>query len=329
MKAFKRLAVLTTAIALTFALAACDTDRQEPVHLAAGDWSSILVHNEVAMYIIEHGYGQEVEQTIADTPIQVESLRNGSFHVNLEMWKANLPTYHDDTADGLYHEVAVNFVDPGQGIWIPRYLQESHDIYTLQDLLDHKELFEHPEAEGDRGLIYGGPEGWAATNFLLTKFENDEHYPEFAENWEFFPMGSTAALNSTLQDAYENEEPWVGYHWAPTWPHAVMDLVRLEDELDYDPDLHETHAVGDLPAGEVTVVWTDGFDEMYPEVAEFIGNYQTSTDITSEMIFQMVDNEDWEERDAAIWFLQNHEDVWTEWIPEDIADNVRAALENE
>ena len=185
------------------------------------------------------------------------------------------------------------------------------------------------EESEPRGIIYGGPQGWAATEFLSTKFDNEEDYGELIQNFEFYPVGSSATLNSTLQTAYDNEEPWVGYHWAPTWPHAVMDLRYLQDDLEYDADLHETHGLGDLPAGDVTVVVTDGFDGEYPEIYEFISNYETTTEITSEMINWMVNEapDDAEEADAAIWFLENHEDIWTQWLPEDVASNVQTALD--
>ncbi len=329
MKLFKKFYAFLAVSALALTLAACDADGGGgTVELASGDWESIEIHNEIAMYIMEHGYDQEAEATVADTPIQFESLRNGSFHVNLEAWVANLTYYDGDIEDGYYHEHQTNFIDPGQGLYIPGYLQDEYEIYTIQDLHDHKELFEHPEAEGDRSLIYGGPLGWAATNYLETKFTNDEDYPEFAENWEFYPQGSMNTLNQTLQNAYENEEPWVGYHFAPTWPHAVFDLRYLEDELDYDADKHESHAVGDLPAGDVTVVTTDGFDEEFPEIYEFISNYATSTEITSDII-RAHDEYDLTEREAAIWFLQEYEDVWTEWVDEDVASLVLDALEGE
>ncbi len=330
MKIFRKMAIFVAVMTLGLTLAACDSDRQDPVHFAAGDWASILIHNEIAMYIVEHGYEMEATQTITSTPVQIESLRNGSFHVNLEMWAANIATYEDDIAGGYYHEISTNFVDPGQGVWIPGYLQDEYDIQTLQDLLDHKDLFLHPETDDpDKGLIYGGPEGWAATAFLVTKFSNEDAYPGFVENFEFIPMGSTAALNSTLQSAYDNEEPWAGYHWAPTWPHAVMDLRFLPDEVEYDPDVHEEEALGDLPAGDVTIVATDGFEADYPEIHQFISNYTTSTELTSKMILQTVENDDMDEYDVAIWFLLNYEDVWSQWVPEDVVEKVKAALENE
>lgn len=335
MNFFKKFLVLTASLTLVISLSACaDTDgpngeEKDPVELAAGDWESIQIHNEIAMYIMEHGYDQDSNQNIASTPAQVESLRNGSFDAALEMWAANVSTYDDDIADGEYHELGVNFVDPGQGLYIPGYLQDEYGIETIQDLVPHKDLFEHPEASGDKGLIYGGPEGWAATDFLNTKFQNEEDYPELTENFEFYPMGSTATLNAELVTAYEDEEPWVGYHWAPTWPHAIMDLRYLEDELDYVKEDHETRAVGDLPAGDVTVVVTDGFQDEYPEIYDFFDNYETTTELTSEIINYKQEQDDAENIDAAIWFLNEHQDTWTQWVPEDVQDKVLDALANE
>jgi glycine betaine/proline transport system substrate-binding protein len=31
--------------------------------------------------------------------------------------------------------------------------------------------------------------------------------------------------------------------------------------------------------------------------------------------------------DAAVWFLQEHEDVWTNWVPTDVAERVKESLE--
>jgi glycine betaine/proline transport system substrate-binding protein len=328
MNLFKKLTATVAVLTLTFSLAACAGGDDDEIILSAGDWESVQIHNEIAMYIMDHGYDQAAEQVIADTPAQVSALRNGSFQVLTEMWAANVSTYNADIAAGEYHEVSVNFIDPGQGLYIPKYLQDSEDIDTLQDLEDKSDLFQHPEATGDKGLVFGGPEGWAATDFFNTKFSNEGDYPELSENFEFYPMGSTAVLNQRLQQAYDNEEPWVGYHWAPTWPHAVMDLVFLKDDLDYVAEDHETRAVGDLPTGDVTVVVTDGFEEDYPEIFDFFSNYSTSTTITSAVI-NYAQGEGIENRDAAIWFLNEYEDVWTEWVPQNIEDKVLDALASE
>jgi glycine betaine/proline transport system substrate-binding protein len=39
----------------------------------------------------------------------------------------------------------------------------------------------------------------------------------------------------------------------------------------------------------------------------------------------MMENET-DEKDAALWFLRNKEDIWTQWVSDDIAQKVRESL---
>ena len=48
-------------------------------------------------------------------------------------------------------------------------------------------------------------------------------------------------------------------------------------------------------------------------------------DLVSEGLAYMRDNEV-EAPEAAVWFLQEKEDVWTQWVPEDVAEKVKASL---
>ncbi len=330
MKKIYRIFTLLALITFSLTLAACDYEgRQDPIQLAGGNWESIEVHNAIAGFILEHGYDTPYESTALDVTAMVTAMSSGSLDVNIEMWRENIPSYRDDIEEGLYHEINVNFIDPGQGIWIPQYLQDDYGIYTIQDLEGHHELFEHPEAEEGKGIVFGGPEGWLVTDFLHTKFNNEDDYPFLVEHFDFYSVGSVPTLNTTLQNAYEDEKPWAGYHWAPTWPHAVMDLVRLDDDLEYDLELHDTHAHGNLPAGDVVVAVRDGFEDDHPELFDFFSNYSTSEEITSEILNYLQANEDADIEDAAMWFFSEYEDLWTEWVPEDVADRVRDALNNQ
>ncbi len=49
----------------------------------------------------------------------------------------------------------------------------------------------------------------------------------------------------------------------------------------------------------------------------------------NEFLLYMQENDVDEHEVAAIWFLQEHEDIWTEWVPDDVAEDVLAALEDE
>ncbi|MFW6299239.1 MAG: glycine betaine ABC transporter substrate-binding protein, partial [Bacillota bacterium] len=295
----KKLGLVFTAFLLIITIVACGEDFGEDdsvIKLAQGDWESHEVHNQIAKIIMEEGYDKDTDTVTADTPVVTQSLKTGDLDVNVEMWSDNVETYDEDLEAGEYHEISVNFDDNAQGFYIPKYLQEENPgLKTVQDLPEYKELFPHPEVtewdpEEDKAIIYGGPSGFAATDFLENKFENDDEYSELIEHFDFWPLESTATLNTTLTDAYEDEEPWVGYNWEPTWIMGKYEMVLLEDEKDYSSDTHKD-GVGNLPPTRVTVVVTDGFEDQHPDVHEFLSNYETSSDLTSEALAYMQDND--------------------------------------
>jgi glycine betaine/proline transport system substrate-binding protein len=143
------------------------------------------------------------------------------------------------------------------------------------------------------------------------------------EYFEFRTIDSSATLNATLAGAYANEQPWVGYNWEPTWALGLFDLVLLDDEPFTEEDFAQ--GIGAFPTVRVTVAVDRTFEDRYPEIAEFLRNYKTSSDVTSEALAYMQENN--VEADAAArWFLTNYESMWTSWVPTDVADRVKASL---
>ncbi len=328
MLSFKRLLLIAVAAVLVVTASACAED--ERIQFAEGPWQSHMFHNQIAKFIVEEGYGEEVEINEAlATPTVVQGLRDGDLDVNLEMWKDNVADYYDDLDEGYYEEIATNFDDNSQGLFIPEYLQERHeDLQSIHDLPDYAHLFEDYripdwDPEEDPGLIVLATSDYFATQFYENKFELEE-YSDVAEAFDYQIVDNTAALNESLEDAYVNEEPWVGYHWEPTWPLATFDMVLLEDdEHEYDPETGH----GQLPRQPVTVTVTAGFDEDYPELYDFFSNYETSAELTMDGLEYMAEDKDADE--AALEWLDMHRDLWTEWVPEDVAEDVETALDAE
>ncbi len=62
-----------------------------------------------------------------------------------------------------------------------------------------------------------------------------------------------------------------------------------------------------------------------PEVVEFLSNYETSSELTEEALYYMEDN-DVTAEEAAMWWLEEHQDLWTSWVPDDIAEKVLDAM---
>jgi ABC-type proline/glycine betaine transport system substrate-binding protein len=298
-------------------LGACETE--DTIIVAQADWESIEFHNEVVRILIEEGYGVKVETVPADTAVMVAGLRTSDIDLSMEVWSDNIPTYQEELEAGNFVELSVNFDDNKQGLYIPRYLYEQYSgLRTVRDLIDYVHLFPNPEG-GDKGIIYGGPDGWSATEFLELKMKAyglDEYF-------EFRTIDSSATLNATLAGAYANEEPWVGYNWEPTWALGLFDLVLLDDEPFTEEDF--VQGIGAFPTVRVTVAVDRTFEDRYPEITEFLRNYTTSSDITSEALAYMQENS--VEADAAArWFLINYESLWTSWVPTEVADRVKASL---
>lgn len=299
------------------------TNRDNEIVIGQGDWDSVTFHDEVVKFIIEEGYDTNVRIVPADTAILVTSLISGDVDLTTELWTDNIATYEDDIANGHYKSLSTNFDDNQQGLYVPTYLVEGSDVLapnlkTVEDLKDYAHLFEDPEG-GDKGILYGGPEGWSATKFLKNKFTEyglDEHYT-------FKTIDSNATLSATLASAYEKQEPWVGYNWEPTWIMGIYDMTLLEDSP-YSEENFEK-GIGSFPTVDVTVAVTKGFEKRFPEITEFLSNYETSSVITSDALGYMQKN-DVEAKETAIWFLKNNQDLWTNWLPEDIAEKVLNAL---
>ncbi len=321
----KKIFTLLLILTAVFTLSACQYETNEIV-IGEGDWQSNQFYNQVAKFIIEEGYGVEVDIIAVDTPLLIASLTDGSIDLNIETWSDNMPTYASDIEEGYYVELGLNFDDNHQGIYIPTYLADQYNIEYITDLVDHKELFPDPEvtnwnAESDKAVVFGGPSGWQVTAFLMNKFTNEEIYPELVEHFEFRPLESTALLDATLMSAYEDEEPWVGYNWEPTTIMGLLDMTLLKDDAVYNKDT----GAGMVPTNDVTVIATPDFIENYPEIAAFLENYRTSAQVASDALGYMAEN-DLSAADTAAWWLKNNVDMWGTWVPEEIKTKVEAAL---
>lgn len=319
----KKVITMVMSLVLILSLSAC-SGQKEPIVIGEGDWDSNAFHDQVVKIIIEEGYGVETEIVTADTAIMVSGLKTQDIDVSMELWSDNVPTYDDDIAAGDYVELATNFDDNTQGLYVPTYMVEGDDapaagLVTVKDLKDYVDLFPDPE-NPDKGIIYGGPEGWSATAMLHNKMEAyglDEFYT-------FKTIDSNSTLSATLSGAYEKGEAWLGYNWEPTWIMGMYDMTLLEDSA-YSPEDFE-QGIGAFPSVDVTVVATKGFEEEYPEVADFLSNYTTSSAITSQALGYMQANEV-EADETAKWFLNENMDLWKPMVSDEAAEKIEAAIQ--
>ncbi len=318
----KKIIGFALSVILIMVLAGCAQETTE-IKIGEGDWDSNAFHDQVAKFIIENGYDTPVNIVMADTSLMVSGMKTQDIDLTLEMWSDNIPTYQDDLDNGEYVELAVNFDDNKQGIYVPTYLVEGEnalapDLKTVEDLKKYVHLFPNPENK-DEGIIYGGPEGWSATAMLHNKMETyglDEMY-------NFKTIDSNATMLATLSSAYAKKEPWVGYNWEPTWVMGLYDLTLLEDNPYNEADYEK--GIGAFPSVRVTVCVNNEFQEAYPEITAFLSRYTTSSALTSEALAYMQDN-GVEADETALWFLKTKEDVWKSMVSEEAYTKIIEAL---
>ncbi|MBA2453809.1 MAG: ABC transporter substrate-binding protein [Chloroflexia bacterium] len=298
------------------------------------NWDSALFHNRIAQYVLENGYGYNTTSIPGGTIALTQGLINGDIDVAMEMTPEQQPDYVEAVEAGTVLDHGLMFAGSNQGWWVPTYVIEGDaergiepmapDLRSVSDLPQYKELFADPE-DPDKGRFYDCIAGWECERVNEGKFEAyglGQHYNRFLP-------GSDAALATSIVAAYERGDPWFGYYWAPTWIFGLVDLTKIE-EPEFTEECWDQIFTGEeacaYPLMEIHIATSPEFAEAAPEVIEFLENSETTVEQINAALSYMQEN-DATPDDAAVWFLQEHEDVWTNWVPADVAERVKESLE--
>lgn len=315
-------------------LAACSNEESadsiEVIKFADAGWDSIRIHNSIAQQIIEEGYGYKTEVVSGTTATTMQALEQGDINVYMEVWTDNVKeVYEKALANGNIVRLSTNFADNTQGLYVPTYVIKGDtergikavapDLQTVQDLAKYPELFQDPE-DGSKGRIIGAPSSWAVSEHLETKLVTYG----LDEQFNYLAPGSDAAIVADLAGAYTKGEPWVGYYWSPTWVTASYDLTLLGDNP-YDEEIWGNSKGTEFPPNDVVVAVYKDLPKQAKDVVDFLKNYKTSNESTEQALKYMGENEV-EPEEAAQWWMKEHEEIWTKWVPEEVAEKVKATL---
>ena len=218
-----------------------------------------------------------------------------------------------------------------EGFWVPDYMVEADpSLATIEGVIKNAKEFVHPE-DPEKNAFYGCPAGWncqisSGNLFRALKLED--------AGFEIVDPGSGAGLAGSIAKAYERKEAWFGYYWAPT---AVLGKYKMT-KVDFGSGIDEAMFKGCItqedcvdpkptmyPPSLVQAVTTGEFAKTHPEIMEFLGKLSFKNSEMNELLAWMEDNQA-DGEFAAIYFLQNFEDMWTPWLPEDVAAKVKEAV---
>ena len=323
-----KFSALILALVMLMTLAPLTMAQEDIIVFGDAGWDSMKFHNAVSRLIVEEAFGRETREVSGSSAITYNGLKHGDIQVYMETWTDSFPTYTSDVEKGELIELGVNYDDNIQGLYVPRYVIEGDeersiepmapDLKNVWDLKDYAEIFQDPE-DNRKGRIYGAISGWFVDEIMRKKVE----FYGLDEMYNYMDPGSDAALSAAIAGAYKKGEPIVAYYWEPAWITGQYDLVLLED-APYEPELYPLGQSA-CPSIRLTVAVNPEFHENNPEISEFLSKYQTSSALTSEALAYISGNNASYE-DAAKWFLTQHDDLLAQWLTQEQADIVRAAL---
>lgn len=327
----KKILQILSGILCVFLISGCGSSNEKTVVFSDAGWDSVKFHNAVAGLVAEKAYGLQVETMSGSSAILEAALVRGDVDVNMELWTDNIPTYLADKAAGGIVDLGINFDDNKQGFYVPRYVVEGDPqrgiapiapgLKTVADLAKYSDIFVDEE-NPSKGRIYGAIPGWAADESFFKKYE----YYGLNTNYVYFRPGSEATLNTAFLTAYEKGLPIVGYNWEPTWVSGKLDMVLLQDAPYTEQGFLEGKTAA--PSVVVMVAANSRFPKRQPEFTEFLKKYRTSSALTAEALAYIADNKATYDQ-AARWFLQKHDALLAQWLPQDKLEAVRTALKEQ
>ncbi len=325
--------LLLTIIMISLALVGCGEKEKEPLKFGDLNWGSAHFQSELARIIAMHGYDYPVELVGGKTIALLQSNLAGEIDVFIEGWMSNQQEAYDEgIASGDIVLLGIINNDNWQSLFVvPTYVIEGDSargiqpmalgLKSVEDLKKPEviELFADPEDPG-KGRIVTCVPGWECEKINMDQmaaYGLDQYY-------NLVNPGSGDAMHAALYGAYEKGEPYITYEWGPEWITGKLDLTLLE-EPPYDEAVWEANHGCAYPSQDLFITGHKTLPEKAPELVEMFGKWKLSTKTLGEVLAYMEDSGG-EPFDAAIWFIKERENIWTTFVPADVAQKVKDAV---
>ena len=293
----------------------------QDIVIGVPNWSSVNATAHILEVVIEENLGLEVELQNGTNPIVFEAMDKGSMHAHPEVWMPNQQNLHDTyVKDNGTVVMNTNPVQASQGMCVPSYIAEVHDIKSIDDLVDpDKSAIFDLDGNGTPEVWIGAP-GWAST--VVEKIRAKSYgYDALFELKEY----EETIAYADLANATKAKKPWIGFCYDPHYIFVTQDLTVLEEPA-HDPDtwniIQPTDDPEWLEKSKASTAWNGAtlhlhyakeLEEKYPEVAALFAGYQMQAKDLSAMGKALaVDGQDAGEF-AKAWVAENDE-VVLNWL---------------
>lgn len=304
------------------------------VTIADMNWNSASVIANLDRFILEHGYGCDSELVPGDTmPTATSMVEKGQPDIAPEMWTNAVPDLIEaGVEEGRIAYVGESLSDGGEeAFWVPAYMVEQYpELSTIEGVKKHAKLFRHPE-NPSLSAFYGCPAGWGCQISSSNLFEALELEQA---GFELIDPGSAAGQSGIIAKAYEREEGWFGYYWAPTAILGKYEMVKVDfgtgvDEQAFldcisNEDCAEP-TVSMYPASPVKTYVVTDFSTQNPMVMEYLAK-RSFTNAQMNSLLAWMEDEQADSEDAMYHVLENYPSIWKAWLPEAVAQKVADQL---
>ena len=312
------------------------------VHLGDFDWDSANIHTAISSFMIENGYGCDVEVTKGSTTPIMAAFFDNQIDIVTEVWEDNLvELLKPEFESGNIVHLGINTPASEQAFWVDRATAEKHGLKSVEDMKKPGiwELFKDPE-NPSKGRMTSCISGWTCYTINFVK-QKEYGLDEFYTN---FDPGSGGALDAAIAGGFAKGQPVFSYYWTPTslMGKPDIDMVRLEEPA-YDADCWQAMSVvvEDIKANgqesyvpscaceykdmALTKMATSKFADANPEITAMIKAYSLPTPVVNEMLAYYVDESGGDMEATAMHFLSTN-NVWESWVSADVAAKIKSAL---
>lgn len=327
------------AVALLLGSTIAISQSNERVTIAEQSFAGSKAVSYILKAVIEKRLGGQADVKLADTAVAVTALDKGDGQLDVigDFWMPNQNarwTEFVEKKKTIFHND-----EPYKGIqrlWIPGYLQDSHKIYSIDDL-KKPEIAKLFDSDGNGlGEYWPGAPGWGSTQIWMVKMRSYG----LDKLFEHTIVDQAVFLNK-LDSEYKKKKAMLFYYWTPEWVPQAYDIRPLKEaqftgykgenakgspfyagekgcfEL-YNPReaqdwLERSHITCQNPDAEIWVVYSKSLATRAPRTAQFFKQIKLDPAEVSKWVGSIArDKKD--PQDVAEEWVSKNKSIVDEWI---------------
>jgi glycine betaine/proline transport system substrate-binding protein len=288
------------------------------ITIADGQWASISFGAALMQFIIENGYGYKTEIKSADEAAMQADAEAGKIDIVPEWWMYDQDSHNKAKAAGLIMDVRDAFTAT-DGLWVPSYVVNGDtekgieavapDLKTMEDLKKYVDVFSDPN-DPAKGVIQLGVDGWTANPDMIARMKKYD----LASVYNYTTLKAEADLAANVVAKIEKGEPIVFYDYMPAGLLGKYEFIHIQDPV------WEAN-----PPSTVYVTSSVDLSKTAPDVYTFLARFLLDLP-TRNAELAVIEEEGLTYPDAAKKFLKDNPDLWKNWVTDEAAEQISAAL---